>query len=246
VSLIYAKEPEADHGDKPASPDLTSLTTGGPIAWPETVVTQGERGEPLAGSAYATDTLTVPYDNPFHSVMQLSSIAFETEGTAFVTTLAGEVWSVKGIDSGLTKLTWKPFASGFNQPVGIRIDPDGMFVLDRGQITRLHDLNSDGEADYYENYANDFGGYDRSHSHTFGLHRTADGAFHFTQRESILQTGPDRKTTIQGSGVRNCMGIGGSNDYFWVAPQEGTWTPALLSLRLTLVNSMGCPTRTLL
>ena len=139
--------------------------------------------------------------------------------------MSGEVWSVSGIDDQLEQLRWKRYASGFNQPVGIHIDGDGMFVLDRGQITRLHDLNHDGEADYYENYANDFGGYNRSHSHTFGLHRTADGAFHFTQRESILRTGPDRKTVLQGLGVRNCMGIGGGSDYAWVGPQEGTWTP---------------------
>ena len=209
------------------------------VSWPETVVTKGELGE--SDGAYVTDTLTVPYENPFHSVMQLSGIAFDKGGTAYVTTVAGEVWSVRGIDDKLDKLTWKRFASGLNQPMGIRIDEDGMFVLDRGQMYRLHDLNKDGEADYYENYANDFGGYDRSHTHTFGLHRTADGSFHFTQRESILRTGPDRKTVQQGWGVRNCMGIGGSDDYFWVAPQEGTWTPASAIIEVNEGEFYGLP-----
>ena len=241
LSLIYATEPEQDEGESPETIDLSTLITGGPIAWPETVTTQGELGTPKEGAAYVTDTLTVPYENPFNSIMQLTGIAFDGANTAYVTTLAGEVWSVKGIDDSLETLVWKRFASGLNQPVGLRIDPDGMFVLDRGQIYRLHDLNFDGEADYYENYVNDFGGYDRSHSHTFGLHRTGDGAFHFTQRESILRTGPDQKTTLQGSGVRNCMGIGGAADYFWVAPQEGTWTPASSIIEVHQNEFYGLP-----
>jgi azurin len=75
------------------------------------------------------------------------------------------------------------------------------------------------------------------------LHRTADGAFHFTQRESILRTGPDQKTTLQGWGVRNCMGIGGSDDYFWVAPQEGTWTPTSAIIEVNDGEFYGLPTK---
>ena len=40
-----------------------------------------------------------------------------------------------------------------------------------------------------------------------------------------MRTGTDRTTEVIGTGMRNCMGIGGSDDYFWAAPQEGTWTP---------------------
>ncbi len=243
ASLIYVRDPEDDVGEAPQPPAFSELIQGGAPAWPQTVTTAGTLGEVIEGSAYITDTLTVPYENPFQSIMQLSGIAFAPSGVAYVTTLAGEVWSVSGIDDDLDELVWKRFASGFNQPVGIRIDPDGMYVLDRGQITRLHDLNRDGEADYYENYANDFGGYNRSHSHTFGLHRTKDGAFHFTQRESILRTGPDRKTEVQASGVRNCMGIGGSDTFFWVGPQEGSWTPASSIIEVHPREFYGLPNR---
>ncbi|MDA7920436.1 plastocyanin/azurin family copper-binding protein [Verrucomicrobiales bacterium] len=211
--------------------------------WKETLKVKGELGKATQGSSYRVDTITVPYDNPYHVVMQLSGIDFLENGDALVCTLLGDIWKVSGLDSGLEAVTWRRFATGFNQPVGIHIDQDGIFVLDRGQIYRLHDKNGDGEADFYENYANDFGGYDRSHTHTFGLHRTADGSFHFTQRESILQTGPDRKTVLQGWGVRNCMGIGGSDDYFWVAPQEGTWTPTSAIIEVNQGEFYGLPTK---
>ncbi|MEM1294439.1 MAG: DUF6797 domain-containing protein [Verrucomicrobiota bacterium] len=211
--------------------------------WNDTLTVPGTLGEAQSNSAYIVDTLNVPYDNPYQVVMQLSGIAFLENGDALVSTLQGDIWRVSGIDDSLKNVTWNRFATGFNQPVGIHVDEDGIFVLDRGQIYRLHDQNDDGEVDFYENYANDFGGYDRSHTHTFGLHRTADGSFHFTQRESILRTGPDRKTVLQGWGVRNCMGIGGSSDYFWVAPQEGTWTPTSAIIEVNNGEFYGLPTK---
>ncbi len=209
--------------------------------WTEVVKSPGTLGTAKPDSAYIVDTLTVPYENPYNVVMQLSGLAFLPSGDALACTLQGDIWRVSGITHDLSQVTWQRYASGLNQPIGIHIDQDGVFVLDRGQIYRLHDTNDDGEVDYYENYANDFGGFDRSHTHTFGLHRTGDGAFHFTQRESILRTGPDRTTSHQGWGVRNCMGIGGSKDYFWVAPQEGTWTPASAIIEVNDGEFYGLP-----
>ena len=211
--------------------------------WEEVLKMPGTLGKARGDSAYVIDTLHVPYDNPYNTVMQLTGIGILPNGDALICTLPGDIWRVSGIGRDLKKVTWCRYATGFNQPIGIHIDDDGIFVLDRGQIYRLHDTNDDGEADFYENYAIDFGGYDRSHSHTFGLHRLADGSFNFTQRESILRTGTDRKTELQGWGVRNCMGIGGSDDYFWVAPQEGTWTPASAILEVNNGEFYGMPTK---
>ena len=209
--------------------------------WNQSLKVKCQTGTPPAGSAYAVDTITVPYDNPWKVVMQMTGIGILPNGDALISTLIGDIWRVTGLDDKLEKVTWSRYATGFNQPIGIHIDQDGIFVLDRGQLYRLHDENNDGEVDFYENYANDFGGYNRSHTHTFGLHRTADGSFHFTQRESILRTRPDQKTELQAAGVRNCMGIGGSKDYFWVAPQEGTWTPASAIIEVNKGEFYGLP-----
>lgn len=223
-------------------PTLKQLTEGGGLNFPKELKTPGSLGKPpTPDSPYVVDTLAVPFDNPYRSVMQLTGIAFNPDGSALVCTLAGDLWKVTGIDESLQSVTWKRYATGFNQPIGINIDKDGTFVLDRGQITRLHDFNGDDEADFYENYANDFGGYDRSHSHTFGLHRTADGSFTFVQREDILRTGPDRKTRQLAWGVRNCMGVGGSAELALVAPQEGTWTPASMIIEVNDGEFYGLP-----
>ncbi len=223
--------------------DVPSLILPGPPAWPQTVTTQGKTAAaPAAQQPYVIDTLEVPLkSSPFKSIMQLTSIAFDAEGRAYITTLAGEVWRVSGINDRLDKLTWKRFASGLNQPFGMHIDKGGLFVIDRSQILRLHDYNGDGEADFYENYANDYGGYNKSHTDTFGLHRTADGCFHFTNRIGIYTTDLQQNSRRVAWGVRNCMGIGGGKDYFWVAPQEGDWTPASAIIEVHPGEFYGLP-----
>ena len=194
--------------------------------WSEVIASPGLLGQANKNGAYTIDTLSVPYDNPYKTVMQLTSLAFLPNGDALVASLPGDIWLVKGIGQDLNKVTWQRYATGFNQPIGIHVDKEGIFVLDRCQISVLHDQNGDDEVDYYEKYANDFGGFNRSHTHTFGLHRTGDGSFYFTQLTDLFRTGTDRKTEKIAYGVRNCMGIGGTEGYFWAAPQEGTWTPA--------------------
>ena len=211
---------------KAAATDLKPLTQGGPTQWPNTLTTQGQRADDNS-LPYVIDTLTLPEDTGYHSVLQLTSVAFQADGTALVATLAGEIWHVSGLDDDLKEITWKRFATGLHQPIGMHIDEDGIFVLERGQLTRLHDLNDDGEADYYENYANDFDARPRSHTHSFGLHRDDKGAFYFVNWKDILRTNPKGKTHYYAYGVRNCMGVGGGRDgAFLVGPQEGTYTPA--------------------
>jgi len=202
--------------DKPADLDQQLATAAGhepPVAgkskrpaWPS-VTLSGVMGE--GDGAYVVDTIPVPFDNPHNTVMQLTGIDFFPNGDALVSVLAGDVWHVSGLGGDLERVTWRRYATGFNQPIGLRIDPDGVFVLDRGMITRLHDMDGNGEADLYENIANDFGGYKNSHTHTFGLARTADGHFHFVQREGFFRTDPKTHSTRETAyGLRNCMGVG--------------------------------------
>src|SRR5207245_2084227 len=46
------------------------------------------------------------------------------------------------------KVRWKRFAAGLHQPLGLKIVNDIVYVAGRDQITKLHDLNGDGEADF--------------------------------------------------------------------------------------------------
>lgn len=229
ISILLEGRPSSVVGGT-LQADLSPLTRGGPPAYPQRLTVSSKLSE--EDRPYVVDTIPVPFDNPYKTIMQLTGIAFLPNGDALVTVWCGEAWKISGLGGDLEKVTWRRYATGFNQPIGVHIDEDGIFVLDRGRITRLHDLNKDGEADYYENYADDFGGYNRSHTHTFGLIRTPDKSFHFVQREDVLRTSPSPKTDREALGVRNCMGVGLWQGRYYIAPQEGTWTPASMIIEV--------------
>src|SRR6266446_1124657 len=98
-----------------------------------------------------------------------------------ISTLGGDVWIVSGIDQSLTKLHWRRFATGLYQAVGLKIINGEIYVLGRDQITRLHDLNGDGEADFYENFNNASIVTERQDECNLGLETDSEGNFYFSK-----------------------------------------------------------------
>ena len=160
-----------------APENLEEFTRGGPARWTRPVETKGVLGQ--EPGAYQVDTLTVPYENPWNSYMRLVALDFFPDGRAAVATLDGDVWVVSGIDAALEKLSWKRFATGLQQPLGLRVVDGMIYVLGRDQITRLHDLNGDGEADYYENFNNDIMVGASSGEYAMDLQVGPEGDFYF-------------------------------------------------------------------
>ena len=59
---------------------------------------------------------------------------FFENGNAAVCTVHGDVWVVSGIDARLEKLTWKRFATGLYQPLGLKIVRNLVHVICRDGI----------------------------------------------------------------------------------------------------------------
>ena len=218
---------------------LEPYTHGGPKRFEKTIVTKGTLGkEP---GPYAVDELTLPVDNPWKSWMRIGDIAFFSDDRAAMTTWSGDVWVVSGVNKGLSKLTWKRYATGFAQPLGIDVIDDVVYVLGRDQITRLHDLNGDGEADYYENFNNDFLLTHHYHEFTFHLAHDSEGNFYFGKaaRHGLPANTPHQGTILKldknGKNLQVvCSGIRvpnggvaiGPNGQITASDQEGHWVPA--------------------
>ena len=96
-----------------------------------------------------------PDDNPGSPSSASAASTSSRTATPPICSVSGDVWVVCGIDDKLEQLKWRRFATGLFQPLGLKIVDDKVYVLGRDQITRLHDLNGDGEADFYENFNND-------------------------------------------------------------------------------------------
>lgn len=230
--------------------DLSKLCAGGPARWPQVVETRGTLGS--GDGPYVVDTLTTPLENPWDSWMRFGGLDFFSDGRAALCTWSGDVWIVSGIDDKLERLKWKRFAAGMFQPLGLRIVDDQIYVLGRDQITRLHDLNDDAEADFYENFNNDCIVTSSFHEFALDLQTDSRGNFYFAKggpvrpggrgwqqitdhNGCVLKVSNDgSKFEVFATGVRAPNGMGvGPNDEITVSDNEGTWTP---TCRLSFVN----------
>ncbi len=222
---------------------LKTLTNGGPPRWTTPVVTKGVVGRDAG--PFVIDTLTVPYENPWRALMFTSGHDFFDNGDAAVCTAHGDVWRVSGVEDKLEKLTWKRFATGLYQPLGLKIVGNRVHVLERDQITVLHDLNGDGEADFHENFNNDCVSAGGGHSYAACLETDADGNFYFVKcAEDTPHGGAVLRVTKDGSrldvvatGFRNPNGMGVSpRGAITVADQQGEWVP---ETRLDVIKPGG-------
>ena len=74
--------------------------------------------------------------------------------------------------------TWKLFADGLHEPLGIVAENDHtLVVMQRPELTRLRDTDGDGEADHYETISDDFGMTGNYHEFAFGPARDKKGNY---------------------------------------------------------------------
>ncbi len=206
---------------------LHEFTKGGPAQWPQVLETKGLQGQPIAGWPFTIDTLTLPSDNPWKTLFFAGGHDFFSNGDIALCTMTGDVWRVSGVNATLSKLRWKRMAAGLHQPLGLVVVDGKVCVLGRDQITRLHDLNGNGEADFYECLTNDFDTPTGGHDFMCGLERDATGNFYTVSgRAGLLKISPGKKTEVIASGFRNPDGFGLSPDGIFTVPySEGEWTP---------------------
>lgn len=192
----------------------------------ETTIRHGESSTP-----YVVDTIEMPMDNPWKVPMFGGGVGCAKDGKVYLCTMHGDVWSVEGIQYPSKTAVWTRFASGLHHCLGIIVDDDGIFVLGRDQLTRLHDINGDGEADYYECFSNAYQTSPAGHDFICGLVRGTDGAFYTASgNQGIVRIARDGKTaSVVATGFRNPDGIGMTADGVVTVPcSEGEWTPATM------------------
>ncbi len=218
---------EPDTGNTLAAEVLKLPTLKLPKRRWEPVVTKGETG--ASDSAYVVDTIGVPFENPWNSLMFLTGLDFLPDGTLAVCTLYGEVWLVRGVDDGLDEVAWHRFATGLHQPLGLKVVDGEVHVLGRDQITRLQDIDGNGEADTYVNVNNAGQTSTSGHDYAACLETDPDGNLYYIRaHEGVVRVSKDgaRSESIA-KGFRNPVGLGVSpTGMVTAAPQEGTWTPA--------------------
>jgi cytochrome c2 len=135
-----------------ANGDFPDYEKGSSARWKEAVLTMGQLSPDTA--AYVVDDLTLPIPNPWSRNVRLVDISFFDGDIAAAVSFEGDVWIVEGINDKLGRLSWKRYASGLYEPQSIEVVEGQIYVFGKEGIVRFHDLNNDGEADYYENFSN--------------------------------------------------------------------------------------------
>ena len=222
-----------------ASPDSLPLEP----QWTEILETQIRHGE---RQPYAIDTIELPWENPWQAMIFPGGHAFQPDGSALLCTMQGDVWHVSGFEYPSRRARWRRFASGLHQALGIVIDERGIFVLGRDQITRLHDLNQDGEADFYECFSNAYETSIGGHDFICGLQCDEQGRFYTASgNQGLIRISADgAEAEVLATGFRNPDGVGvwsspptettpsgataatAADPLVTVPCSEGAWTPA--------------------
>jgi sugar phosphate isomerase/epimerase len=201
-----------------------------------------------ADDSYTAQTIPVPAN----IVLEVSGMDYAADGTLYVCTRHGDVWTVK--PSG----EWKRFAWGMHETMGLCIGKKGqIFVSQRPEITELIDTDGDGVADQYNTITDGFSSVPSFHQYTYGLVEDNDGNLCGTlsctgktnaegqpASSSGFSSEPFRmwsyKVTPQGefkpwsSGLRTANGIGKNmaGDLF-SADNQGDWVGSSMIHHLT-------------
>jgi hypothetical protein len=227
-----------------AGPNLASFQEPAAGRWGAPLVTRGKVAAE-SNAPYVIDTITLPFDNPYRALFFVGGFDFFPNGDAALCTAHGDVWLVSGLDEKLDRVVWRRFATGLYQPLGLKVVDGQAIVLGRDQLTRLHDLNRDGEADYYEAFNNDLVITDADHAFAMRLETDPQGNFYFVKSgnyephgSALLKVTPDgSQLSVVARGFRHPYGLGvGPNGAVTVADNEGNWVP---SSKIDLIREGG-------
>lgn len=233
-----------------AKTEMPDFSRGGPAYWTETVYTQGALSPDTA--AYVTDVLTLPLPNPWKRNVRVADAAFFDGKRAAVVTFSGDVWIVEGIDKNLARLKWRRFASGLYEPMSIEVVDGTVYVFGKEGIVRLHDLNRDGVADFYENFCNKMEQSLHSREWASDMVLAPGGGFYLakggiggsSQRGTLLKVSADgRHVESIASGLRGpYIGIHPTKGTLSASDQQGNYVPSTPLLLVKKGDYFGFPT----
>lgn len=113
---------------------------------------------------------------PVTSIAVPESIVFEVGGIAvlngervLVATRRGEIWLLDHVySSDGTGVTFQKWCDGLQEPLGLLVDGDWVYTVQRGELSRLRDRDGDGRADELETIADPWRISGNYHEYAFG------------------------------------------------------------------------------
>ena len=161
-------------------------------------------------------------------------------GDLAICTWSGEIYIVEKAQGPVAAARYRRFARGLNEPLGIKVIRDQIYVVQKSELTRILDTDRNGEADLFQTINSDWGYSGNYHAFAFGP--VADKKNNFYAflcgqrgRWDIPYVGwcvqinsESRKLEGFCSGLRAPNGVGtyGPDDDLFIADNQGNWIGA--------------------
>ncbi len=183
---------------------------------------------------------------PEEIILEVGGLAFDNQGRLGVSTRRGEIWIIENPSS--KNPIYKRFAHGLHEPLGLAFKDGAFYCSQRGELSKIEDLDADDVADSYEtvyrwplaaNY----------HEYSYGPLILPDGDMIVTlnlgwtgKAESLskwrgwlVKISPEGEMTPIATGMRSPAGFGvnAEGDLFY-AENQGDWVG---SGRMTHIES---------
>jgi glucose/arabinose dehydrogenase len=185
------------------------------------------------------------FTTPEGEYLEVGGMDFSSDGTLWVSTRRGRVWRIENaLADDPADARFTIFAEGLHEGLGLKVVDDVVHVAQRGELSRLLDLDGDGRCDRIETISQDWGMSGNYHEFAFGLPRDAEGNFYMStnvgfwspewwhglskvpHRGWVLKIAPDGTTTPIASGVRSPCGLGLTADGLLLyTDNQGDWMP---------------------
>lgn len=198
---------------------------------------------------------------PAGAFIEGGGLEFDDRGRLLVSTRRGLVYVVENPEAAdPSVMRFSRFAAGLHEGFGLKIVNNQVYVVQRGQLTRLLDTDHDGTADRFENVSNDWGLTGNYHEYAYGLETDDEGYFFVplnasSQHRALDERGldaPNRgcvmrisatgEAEVFATGFRSPNGIGKNaiGDLF-VTDNQGQWVPACPLYHLRRDHFYGHP-----
>jgi len=172
---------------------------------------------------------------PENVILEVGGMVFNDAGSLGLVTRRGELWEVSDLQSSNPK--FNRFAHGLHEPLGLNWKDGSYYLAQRGELTKLTDLDNDGTADRYQSiYSWPLEG--NYHEYSYGpkflpngdmivslnLGWVGKGASLSKWGGWVVQISPDGILTPIATGMRSPAGIGfnAAGDLFYTENQ-GDW-----------------------
>ena len=198
---------------------------------------------------------------PDGCVMEVGGMDMDSRGRLFVSTRRGQVWIVENpLADDLADADVKLYHEGLWEGLGLDIVDDRVYVVQRGELSRLDDTDGDDRCDRVVTIADDWGVSGHYHEFAFGLPRESDGHWFVGLNVSfgdpewwhgrstvpyrgwVMRVSPDGDVEPWAVGVRSPNGVCvDSQDRVFVTDNQGDWIASSPIYRIVKDGFYGHP-----